>query len=505
LSVLLFYDFWLPLLVSDHCIVCPSALWLLITPLGIWSLYCLSFCFMTFDYPSWYLIIVLSVLLLCDFWLPLMVSDHCIVCPSALRLLITPSWYLIIVLSVLLLYDFWLPLFVSDHCMVCPSALRLLITPLGIWSLYCLSCFTTFDYPSWYLIIVLSVLLYDFWLPLLVSDHCIVCPSVLRLLITPLGIWSLYCLSFCFTTFDYPSWYLIIVLSVLLLYDFWLHLLVSDHCIVCPSALRLLITPLGIWSLYCLSFCFMTFDYPSWYLIIVLSVLLLCDFWLPLLVSHHCIVCPSALRLLITPLGIWSLYGLSFCFTTFDYPSWYLIIVLSVLLLYDFWLPLLVSDHCIVCPALRLLITPLGIWSLYCLSCFTTFDYPSWYLIIVLSVLLLYDFWLPLLVYDHCIFCPSALRLLISPLGIWSLYCMSCFTTFDYPSWYLIIVLSVLLLYDFWLPLLVSDHCIVCHALRLLITPLGIWSLYCLSCFTTFDYPSWYLIIVLSVLLYDFW
>jgi hypothetical protein len=171
LSVLL-YDFWLPLLVSDHCIVCPSALWLLITPLGIWSLYCLSFCFATFDYPSWYLIILLSVLiryqegviksrkaegqtiqwsdtkrgnqksqsrrtdntmiryqvLLCVFCLPLLVSDHCIVCPSALRLLITPSWYLIIVLSVLLLYDFWLPLFVSDHCMVCLSALCLLFT-----------------------------------------------------------------------------------------------------------------------------------------------------------------------------------------------------------------------------------------------------------------------------------------------------------------------------------------------------------------------------------------
>jgi hypothetical protein len=190
---------------------------------------------------------------------------------------------------------------------------------------------------------------------------------MILLLITPLGIWSLYCLSFCFTTFDYSSWYLIIVLSVLLLYDFWLPLLVSDHCIVCP-ALRLLITPLCIWSLYCLSLCFMTFDYPSWYLIIVLSVLLLCDFWLPLLVSDHCIVCPSALRLLITPLGIWSLYCLS-CFTTFDYSSWYLIIVWSVLLLYDFWLPLLVSDHCIVCPsALRLLITHLGIWSLYCLS-----------------------------------------------------------------------------------------------------------------------------------------
>jgi hypothetical protein len=129
---------------------------------------------------------------------------------------------------------------VSDHCIVCPSALRLLITTLGIWSLYCLSRFTTFDYPSWYLIIVLSVLLYDFWLPFLVSDHCIVCPSALWLLITPLGIWSLYFLSFCFTTFDFPSWYLIIVLYVLL-YDFWLPLLVSDHCIVCPSALRLLI------------------------------------------------------------------------------------------------------------------------------------------------------------------------------------------------------------------------------------------------------------------------
>jgi hypothetical protein len=121
---------------------------------------------------------------------------------------------------------------------------------------YCLSfCLSTFDYPSWYLIIVLSVLLYDFWLPLLVYDHCIVCPSVLRLLITSLGIWSLYCLSFCFMTFDYPSWYMIIVFSVLLLYDFWFPLLVSDHCIFCPSLL-LFISPLGICSLYCLFFCF---------------------------------------------------------------------------------------------------------------------------------------------------------------------------------------------------------------------------------------------------------
>jgi hypothetical protein len=226
------------------------------------------------------------------------------------------------------IYGFWLPLWYFDHCIVCPLIYA-------------------FDYPLWYF------------------GHCIVC------------LW--------FTAFDYPFGILVIVLSV--------------------CDLRLLIIPLVFWSLYCLS-------------------VIYC-FWLPILYFGHCIVC------------LW--------FTAFDYPFGILVIVLSVFWFnafdYPFGILVIVLSVC----DLRLLITPLVFWSLYCLS-------------------VIYGFWLPLWYFGHCIVC------------LW-------FTAFDYPFCILVIVLSV------------------CD-LRCFITPLIIWSLYCLSVIYGFWLPLWYFQSFLIIICY---
>jgi hypothetical protein len=139
-----------------------------------------------------------------------------------------------------------LPLWYLDHCIV-SSDLQILITPMVSWLLYCLLWFTDSDYPYGILTIALSPLIYGFWLPLWYLDHCIVF-SDLQILITPMVSWPLYCLLWL-TDSDYPYCILPIVLSSLT-YRFWLPLWYLDHCIV-SSDLRILITPMVSWPLYC--------------------------------------------------------------------------------------------------------------------------------------------------------------------------------------------------------------------------------------------------------------
>jgi uncharacterized protein (DUF3820 family) len=90
------------------------------------------------------------------------------------------------------------------------------------WPLYCLLLwFTDSDYPYGILAIVLSSLIYGFWLPLWYLGHCIVSFSDLQILITPMVSWPLHCLLW-FTDSDYPYGILAIVLSTSLIYGFWL-------------------------------------------------------------------------------------------------------------------------------------------------------------------------------------------------------------------------------------------------------------------------------------------
>ena len=225
-------------------------------------------------------------------------------------------------------------------------------------------------------------------------------------------------------------------------------------------------------------------------------------FWLPILYFGHCIVClwftafdypfcilvivlsVCDLRLLITPLVFWSLYCLSviYCFWS---PLWYFghCIVCLWFTAFEYPFGILVIVLC-VCDLL-LLITPLVFWSLYCLS-------------------VIYSFWLPLWYFSHCIVClwftafdypfcilvivlsVCDLRLLITPLVFWSLYCLSVISAFDHPFGILVTVLSVCdlrLLNTLWY----FGHCIVC-----------LW-------FTAFDYPFGILVIVLSVCDFCFW
>jgi hypothetical protein len=280
-----------------------------------------------------------------------------------------------------------------------------------------------------------------------------------------------------------PLWYFGHCIVCPLIYGFWLPLWYFSHCIVC-----LLFTALD-YPLWYFGHCivclwFTAFDYPFGILVIVLSV---CD-----------------LRLLITPLVFWSLYCLSvnysfwlalwyfghcivcLWFTAFDYPFGILVIVLSV------------------CD-LRLLITPLVCWSLYCLSFDLSFWLPIWYFCHCMCLSVIYGFWLPLWYVGHCIVClwftacdypigilvivlsVCDLRLLITPLVFWSLYCLSVIYAFDYPFGILVIVLYV------------------CE-LRLLITPLVFWSLYCLSVNYGFWLPLWYFgHCIVCPVIYGFW
>ena len=436
LCCLSLFDLRLQIITFGHCAVCPFPIYGFRWTLGYLVVIVLSVpVLFTASDEHWYLlVIVLSVPLLFTasddhfgilslcclslFYLQLQMTTlvscgYCAVCPSSIYGFRWPLWYLlVIVLSVpvrftasddhfgilslccLSLFDLRLQMttLVSCHCAVCPCSIYgfrwthwyivviVLTFPLRftasddhfgiLWSLCCLSLF--------YLRLQMTTLVS--------CGHCVVCPS------------SIY-------GFRWPLWYLVIVLSVPLLFtasnEHW-------YLVVIVLSVPLLFTAsdehFGIlWSLCCLSLFYLQmttlvscghcavcpssiFRWPLWYLVIVLSVPLrssddhfgilwsLCClslFYLQMttLVScGHCAVCPSSI---------------------FRWPLWYLVvIVLSVPLLFT-----AADDH-------------FGIlWSLYCLSLFdlqmttlvscshcavcpsSIFRWPLWYLVvIVLSV-----------------------------------------------------------------------------------------------------------------------
>ena len=521
-----------PLVSFGHCVVCPSStysfllpLWYLLVivlsvllltpsycPFGIfWSLCCLSFylllliaslvsfghcvgCpFSTYSFllPLWYLlVIVLSVLLLLTpsycffgifwslcwlsfFYLLLLIASlvsfgHCVVCSSSTYSFLLPLWYiLVIVLSVLLL--------TPSYC------------PFGIfWSLCCLSFF--------YLLLLIA--------PLVSFGHCVVCPSTYSFLL--------------------PLWYLlVIVLSVLLLLTpsycpfgiFWslcrlsfdLLLLIAPlvsfgHCVVCPSTYSFL---LPLWYLLVIVLAVLLLLTPSYCLFgIFWSLCCLSFFYLLLLIASlvsfgHCVVCPSTYSFLLT---LWYLLVIVLSVLLLLTPSYCLFgIFWSLCWLSFFYLLLLIASlvsfgHCVVCPSLTysfllplwyllvivssvLLLTPsyclVGIfWSLCCLSFF--------YLLLLIA---------SLVSFGHCVVCPSPTY------------------SFLLPLWYLlVIVLSVLLLLTpsyclfgiFW-----SLCCLSFFYLLLLIASLVSFGhcVVCPSSTYSFLLSLWYLLVIVSSVL----
>ena len=217
-----------------------------------------------------------------DSWLSLwdlQTTDHCIFCPS--------------------IYNFWLRLWYLQtfrHCIVYSSN-YVCDYPFGIFTRLFIALsvlkFTASDYPFGifkHLAITCSALrVTDFWLPLWylpIFDHCIVCSSIYRLLITPLAssnIWPLHFLPFNLPTADYPFGIfqsLTIVLYVLRFTASDYLFAIFKHLVIILSGLRftaseypfrifkLLAIPLSpsiysfwlplwyfqTWSLYCLSF-----------------------------------------------------------------------------------------------------------------------------------------------------------------------------------------------------------------------------------------------------------
>ena len=616
LCCLSFFDLLLLIasLVSfGHCVVCPSLLlliaslvltpfllplWyllvivssvLLLTPsyclFGIfWSLCCLSFFYLllliaslvsfghcvvcpstySFLLPLWYLlVIVLSVLLLTPsyclfgifwslcclsfFYLLLLIASlvsfgHCVVCPSTYSFLL-PLWYLlVIVLSVLLLLTPSYCLFGIFWSLCCLSFfyLLLLIASFGLVSFgHCVVCPSTYSFLLPYLlVIVLSVLLLT---PSLVSfGHCVVCPS------------STY-------SFLLSLWYLlVIVLSVLLLLtpSYWVSF---GHCVVCPSTYSFL---LSLWYLLVIVLSVLLLLTPSYCLFGIFWSLCRLSFYLLLLIASlvsfgHCVVCPSTYSFL---LSLWYLLVIVLSVLLLLTPSYCLFGIFWSLCRLSFYLLLLIASlvsfgHCVVCPStysfllplwyllvivlsVLLLLTPsyclFGIfWSLCCLSFFylllliaslvsfghcvvcpsSTYSFllPLWYLLVIVSSVLL-------LTPSYCLFgifwslcCLSFFYLLLLIASLVSFgHCVVCPSTYSFllSLWYLlVIVLSVLLLLTpsyclfgiFW-----SLCCLSFFYLLLLIAPLVSFGhcVVCPSSTYSFLLPLWYLlVIVLSVLL----
>jgi hypothetical protein len=234
-----------------HCVVCPSSiygfrwtLWYLVVivlsvPLlftasdehfGILSLCCLSL---------FYLRLQMTTLVSCG---------YCAVCPSSIYGFRWPLWYLlVIVLSVPVRFTTS-----DDHsgilslCCLSLFDLRLQINTGILWSLCCLSLF--------YLRLQMTTLvsfghcavcpssIYGFRWTLLVScGHCAVCPSSIYGFRWPLLVSCGHC-AVCPSSiygFRWPLWYLVIVLSVPLLFT------ASDehwYLVVIVLSVRLLFT-----------------------------------------------------------------------------------------------------------------------------------------------------------------------------------------------------------------------------------------------------------------------
>ena len=537
LSIILFVLHWLtpsyyPLVSFVHYFVCPSLIYAFLLPLGIFCpLLCLSFIDLRLLITPWYL---LSIIVSVFHWFtpsyyPLVSFVHYFVCPSLiyvfllplgifcplfclsfidLRLLITPWYLLSIILSVLpLIYVFLLPLGIF-----CP--------------LFCLS-FIGFSLliTPWYLLsIILSVLHWftSSYYPLVSFVHYCVCPSLIYVLLLPLGIFCpLLCLSFIDLRLLITPWYLLsIILSVLHWFTSSYYPLVSFvNYFVCPSLIYAFLLPLGIFCpLFCLSFIDLRLLITPWYLLsIILSVLhWFTPSYYPLVSFVHYFVCPSLIYVFLLPLDIFCpLLCQSFIDLRLLITPWYLLsIILSVLHWFtSSYYPLVSFVHYFVCPSLiYAFLLPLGIFCpLFCLSFIDLrlLITPRYLLSVILSVLHWFTpSYYPLVSFVHCFFCPSLIHAFLLPLGI---FCpLLCLSVIDLrlliTAWYLLsIILSVLHWFTpSYYPLVSFVHCFFCPSLiHAFLLPLGIFCpLLCLSCIDLrLLITPWYLLsIILSVL-----
>jgi hypothetical protein len=120
---------------------------------------------------------------------------------------------------------------------------------------------------------------------------------------------------------------------------------------------------------------------------------------------------------------------------------------LSVLWFTDSDTPLVSFVYCIVCPLIYRFWYPFGIFCpLYCLSFDLRILIPLWYLLsIVLSVLWFTDSDTPLVSFVHCIVCPLIYRFWY-PFDIFCLlYCLSFDLRILIPLWYLLFIVSSVL------------------------------------------------------------
>ena len=340
--------------------------------------------------------------------------------------------------------------------------------------------------------------------PLVSFAHCIVCPTLIYAFWLPL--WYLLAIVssvlLWFMPSDYPFgifWQ--IVSSVLLRLCLLITpLLYVGHCIVCPTSINAFWLPL--WYLLAIVFAVLLQLMPSDYPLVIcwplyrLSYFNVCLLITTLISFGHCIICPTLIY-------------------AFWLPYWYLLAIVSSVLLrcmpsdypfgifwplyrlsyFDLCLLIIHSvsvGHCIVCP-----------------SSIDAFWLPLWYLVAIVSSVLLrfmpsdylfgicwplyrlsyFDLCLlitHLVSFGHCIVCPTLIY------------------AFWLPHWYLLaIVSSVLLQY-----MSSDDPFVICWPLYrqsyfdlcLLITSLVSFD-HCIVCPTSiyaFWLPLWYLLAIVS-------
>ena len=506
-----FTSSYYPLVSFVHYCVCLSLIYAFLLPLGIFCpLFCLSFIDLRLLITPWYL---LSIILFVLYWFtpsyyPLVSFVHYFVCPSIdLRLLITPWYLLSIILSVLHWFTpSYYPLVSFVHYFVCPSLIYVFLLPLGIFCpLLCLSFIDLRPLITpWYLLSIIVSVLHWFtpsYYPLVSFVHYFVCPSLIYVLLLPLGIFcQLFCLSFIDLRLLITPWYLLsIILSVLHWFTSSYYPLVSFvHYFVCPSLVYAFLLPLGIFCpLFCLSFIDLRLLITPWYLLsIIVSVLhWFTPSYYPLVSFVHYFVCPSLIYVFLLPLGI---FCPLFCLSFIDLrllitPRYLLSVILSVLHWFTpSYYPLVSFVHCFFCLSLiHAFLLALGI---FCpLLCLSVIDLrlliTAWYLLsIILSVLhWITPSYYPLVSFVHCFFCPSLIHAFLLPLGIFCpLLCLSCIDLrLLITAWYLLsIILSVLHWFTpSYYPLVSFLHCFVCPSLiYAFLLRLGIFCpLFCLS------------------------
>ena len=546
-----------PLVSFVHYFVCPSLIYVLLLPLGIFcQLFCLSFIDLRLLITPWYLLsIILSVLhWLTSSYYPLVSFVHYFVCPSLvyafllplgifcplfclsfidLRLLITPWYLLSIIVSVLHWFTpFYYPLVSFVHYFVCPSLIYVFLLPLGIFCpLFCLSFIDLrLLITPWYLLSIILFVLHWFtpsYYPSVSFVRYFVCPSLIYAFLLALGIFCpLFFLSFIDSRLLITPWYLLsIALSVRHWFTPSYYPLVSFvHCFFCPSLIHAFLLPLGIFCpLLCLSCIDLRLLITPWYLLsIILSVLHwftpsyypLVSFVLLLLLSI--ILCPSLIYAFLLPLGIFCpLFFLSFIDSRLLITPWHL---LSIALSVRHWFtpsyyPLVSFVHCFVRLSLTyIFLLRLGI---FCPLFFLSFiDLPllitPWYLLsIALSVLHWFTpSYYPSVSFVHYFVRPSLIYAFLLPLGIFCpLFCLSFIDLrLLITPWYLLsIIVSVLHWFTpSYYPLVSFVHYFVCPSLiYVFLLPLGIFCpLFCLSFIDLrLLITPWYLLsIIVSVL-----